>query len=66
MSPTLRDFDGRQSPGRSLAVVGSLLRGHAFLPGRLTCLIGVGLNDLLSLRMIGGETKDQPRSNEHP
>ena len=49
-----------------LTVVGSLLRGHAFLPGRLTCLIGVELNDLLSLRIIGGKTKDQPRSNEHP
>lgn len=49
-----------------LAVVGSPLSGHAFLPGGLTCLKGAGLNDLLSLRIIGGKTKDQPRSNEHP
>lgn len=61
MSPTLHEFlESRFLEGPVAVVVASLLCGHVvFLPGYLTCLIGVGQ------RIMGRKTKDQPSSNEH-
>lgn len=65
-SPASPEFDGRQSPGRPFSSGWITAQWACLLTGGLTCLKGAGLNDLLSLRIIGGKTKDQPRSNEHP